>query len=96
VVYRKGELNSGRIDREWPHQVALSADYVQGRQYMILHRFCNGLSLCPRRQSYRKDGQDFIVYCFAERSDAELFSMHFDGELMTAETRPPKVPKRST
>lgn len=93
MVYRKGELNSGRIDREWPHQVALPANYVVGRNYMILHRFCNGLSVCPRHQSYRKDGQDFIVYCFREKGDAELFQMHFDGELMTPETRPPKWPK---
>lgn len=93
MVYRKGELNSGRIDRDWPHQVALSAEYVCGRQYTILERFCNGLSVCPRHQSYRKDRQDFIVYCFKELSDAQLFQMHFDGELMTAETRPPKYPK---
>jgi hypothetical protein len=90
VVYRKGELTSAGIDHEWPHQVALSATFVQGRQYMILHRFCNGLSLCPRHQSFCRDGVDFIVYCFREHSDAELFAMHFDGELMTPATRPPK------
>jgi hypothetical protein len=32
-------------------------------------------------------------YCFKEKSDAQLFQMHFDGELMTPETRPPKYPK---
>ena len=93
MVYRKGELSSGKIDREWPHQVALSAEYVCVRQYMILHRFCNGLSVCPRHQSFRRDGQEFIVYCFKELSDAQLFQMHFDGEYMTPETRPPKYPK---
>ena len=99
MVYRKGELSSGKIDREWPHQVALSAEFVRGRQYMILHRFCRGLSVCPRHQSFRRDDQEYIVYCFAERSDAELFQMHFDGKLMTPETRPPrypKVPRRTT
>ena len=66
---------------------------------MIMHRFCNGLSICPRQQSYRKDGQEFVVYCFKERRDAELFAMHFDGKQMTPDTRPPKypnLPKRST
>ncbi len=93
MVYRKGELTSAGIDREWPHQVALSAEFVRGRQHTILHRFCNGLSLCPRHQSFRRDDRDLIVYCFKERSDAELFAMHFDGELMTPATRPPKYPK---
>jgi hypothetical protein len=93
MVYRKGELTCAGIDREWPHQVALSAEYVCGRQYMILHRFCNGLSVCPRHQSYRKDGQEFVVYCFKELSDAQLFQMHFDVELMTAETRLPRYEK---
>ena len=76
-----------------PHQVALTAEFVRGRQFMILHRFCNGLSVCPRHQSYREEGQEFVVYCFKEKSDAELFSMHFDGRLMTAETRPQQYSK---
>lgn len=32
----------------WPHQVALTADFVRGRQQTILVRFCRGLSVCPR------------------------------------------------
>lgn len=90
MVYRKGELTSAGIDRDWPHQVALSAEYVQGRQYVILHRFCNGLSVCPRHQTFWRDRQEYIVYCFREHSDAELFAMHFDGEMMTPDTRPPR------
>jgi len=61
MVYRKGELTSAGIDRGWPHQVALLASFVVGRQYMILHRFCNGLSLCPRRQHYQKGDTEFVV-----------------------------------
>ena len=79
MVYRKGELSSAgsiAIGRtRWRCQRVLC-----GRQYMILHRFCNGLSVCPRHQSFRRDGQEFIVYCFKELSDAQLFQMHFDGE----------------
>jgi len=73
MVYRKGELTSAGIDRGWPHQVALTAEYIQGRQYMILHRFCNGLSVCPRHQHYRKDDREYVLYCFKEKSDAQLF-----------------------
>jgi hypothetical protein len=94
MVHRKGELTSAGIDRGWPHQVALPAEFVRGRQHTILHRFCNGLSLCPRHLSFYKGSTDFIVYCFRERADAELFAMHFDGELMTPETRPSRYPSR--
>lgn len=84
MVYRKGELSKAAINRDWPHQVALSAEYVRGRQYIILHRFCRGLSVCPRHRSFRRDDKEYVVYCFSERSDAQYFAMHFDGELMPA------------
>src|SRR3954470_18854285 len=35
VVYRKGELSNGTIDREWPHQVALPAHRCGGANYVI-------------------------------------------------------------
>ena len=48
---RKGELSKGRIDRERPHQVALPASFVNGKNYMILHRFCRGLSVCDHTKA---------------------------------------------
>ena len=93
MVYRKGELSKTTIDREWPYQVALPEEAVQGRNFIIIDRFCRGLSVCPRRQGYRKDDTDYTVFCFSERHDAEFFQMHFDGKLMTPETRPPRWPK---
>jgi hypothetical protein len=30
MTRRKGELTGGRVDREWPYQVALPADQVGG------------------------------------------------------------------
>ena len=44
MVYRKGELNSGRIDRDWPHQVALPETSVVGKNITIMERFCHGLN----------------------------------------------------
>ena len=40
VVYRKGELSKGTIDREWPHQVALRADRCAGHNYFTIRLFC--------------------------------------------------------
>jgi hypothetical protein len=82
---RKGELSKGTIDR-----MALPASFVNGKNFMILHRFCRGLSICDRHQGYRReDGGEMIVYCFKERSDAEYFHMHFpNGEFVKPEERP--------
>lgn len=93
---RKGEMTKEQIDREWPHQVALPAWFVNGKYYMILHRFCRGLSVCDRHQGYRRDdGGEMIVYCFKERSDAEYFHMHFpNGEFVKPEERPKWAGKR--
>jgi hypothetical protein len=89
TVRRKGELSKGRIDREWPHQVALPASFVNGKNYMILHRFCRGLSVLDRHQGFRRANEEWIVYCFKERSDAEYFHMHFpNGEFVKPEERP--------
>ena len=34
---RKGELTSGRINREWPYQVALPADQLLGKNYDVTY-----------------------------------------------------------
>jgi len=88
VVYRKGELSKGTIDRQWPHQVALSASRCAGRNYVTIRIFCEGLSLCPRTHSFRRDDEDMIVFCFAKRADAELFQARFGGKLIDPKNRP--------
>jgi len=90
MVYRKGELSKSTIDREWPHQVALAASFVAGRNFMAIHDFCRdeGLTLCPRQHFFRRNDRDHIVYCFAERDHAERFQLRFSGELIDPATRP--------
>jgi hypothetical protein len=55
VVYRKGELSKGTMDRQWPHQVALPAT-----------RAC--LPLCPRTHSFRRN-DSAIAIRFLDSSD---------------------------
>lgn len=93
MVYRKGELSGGTIDREWPHQVALPVEAVIGKNVTIIDRFCRGLSICPRHHTFQRNGKEYVVYCFAAEGDADYFRIYFGGEPMTPETRPPKYPK---
>lgn len=64
MVYRKGELSKGTIDREWPHQVALQADKATGANWVQIQTFCRGLSLCHRGHFFYRDAVGFNVYCF--------------------------------
>ena len=88
MVYRKGELSKGTIDREWPHLVALRADFVAGNNFPIIQEFCRPLSLCPRGHFFYRDTIGFDLYCFADRSQAEQFRERFDGEFIDPKDRP--------
>ena len=73
MVYRKGELSKGTIDRQWPHQVAVPADSCTGANWVRIQEFCKGMSLCPRGHFFYRDTIGFNVYCFGEREHAEQF-----------------------
>jgi hypothetical protein len=94
VVYRKGELSKGTIDRQWPHQVAVPADSCTGANWVRIQEFCKGMSLCPRGHFFYRDTIGFNVYCFGEREHAEHFRSHFNGEFITPEERPSWPRKR--
>jgi hypothetical protein len=98
MVYRKGELSKQAIDRDWPHQVALPASLVAGRNHAIIHVFCRDevLSLCQRHHSFRRHDVDYVVYCFSTREDAERFQARFGGEFMDPASRPrgPAISRR--
>jgi hypothetical protein len=81
MVRRKGQLSRSRIDREWPHQVALRAFYEgqYGKQAEIA-AFCAGLSVAPLGPSVRRDDEWYRVHCFACLRDAERFRERFGGE----------------
>src|SRR5262249_58184322 len=88
VVYRKGELSKGTMDRQWPHQVALPASHCSGHNYVTIRLFCEGLSLCPRTHSFRREDRDMLVFCFAERDHANKFRDRFGGEFVDPKDRP--------
>jgi uncharacterized protein CbrC (UPF0167 family) len=90
MVYRKGELSKGTIDRQWPHQVALPAARCAGGNYVTIRLFCEDqrLSLCVRGHSFRRDDIDMNVFCFADRAHAEQFQARFGGEFIDPRDRP--------
>ncbi|MDO9381698.1 MAG: hypothetical protein Q7T86_02445 [Hyphomicrobiaceae bacterium] len=88
MVYRKGELSKFRIDRDWPHQVALESRLCTGDNYLTHRFFCRDLSLCDRGHAFVRDGEYWNVFCFAEREHAERFQQRFGGEIMDPKDRP--------
>jgi len=88
VVYRKGELSKGTMDRQWPHQVALPAARCIGGNYVTIRLFCEGLSLSPRTHSFRRDDSDMLVFCFADRAHAAQFRERFGGVFLDPKSRP--------
>ena len=84
---RKGEMSKAAVDAGWPHQVALPSPVVV-RQFPAIIAFCDGMSVCVRGHCFRRNDVDYVVKCFADKAQAELFSARFGGKYMTPETRP--------
>lgn len=84
---RKGELTASQIDRDWPFQVALTADKVLGHNHTIIERFCRDLALCPRTHRLRRGDQEFVVFAFSAIDDARIFNTCFEGERISPKGR---------
>jgi hypothetical protein len=49
MTRHKGEITRARLQRQWPHHVALSADKVLGlRNSEVVRSFADTLSVAPR------------------------------------------------
>jgi len=88
MVYRKGELSSHGIDREWPYQVALPESVTVGKANVVAREFCKDLSLAPRGHTFVRGGEYIKVWCFAVKADAEKFQARFGGEMIDPKNRP--------
>ena len=60
----------------------MSAEFLPGKNCIIVERFCRGLSVCSRNRKYWRDRKEYIAYCFTERGDAEFVQIHFGGEFV--------------
>lgn len=76
----RGRMPMSLANRQWPHQIALPANTVNGRCYPPILDFCKGLDKDPLGHRYYHEGMDYIVFAFAQREDAERFQATFGGD----------------
>jgi hypothetical protein len=78
---RKGELTRARLNREWPHHVAVPAEKVRGLANSAAVRgVAAALSVAPLTYPLTRDDRDFVVFCFAVPEAAQLFADSVGGE----------------
>jgi hypothetical protein len=87
MTRRKGEYSKSRLDREFPHQVIVSADRCTGANSAVIESLCKTLTLGPRHHSVFHQDRWHLVYCFADAAHAELFLEKFGGETFDPKAR---------
>jgi hypothetical protein len=88
---RKGEMTKRRIDRDFPHQVAILIP-VGGlvARLMAMHKFCDTRSMSYKTRSdlRREPIADYVRFCFGDAAHADAFMAEFGGERITIEPSP--------
>jgi hypothetical protein len=87
VMQRKGEVTKRRIDRDFPHQVAILIPVGGlGARLMTMHKFCDTRSMPYKtRSDLREPPSDYVRFCFGDPAHAEAFMAEFGGERITIE-----------
>jgi hypothetical protein len=83
---RKGEVTKRRIDRDFPHQIAiLIPEGGLVARLMAMHKFCDTRSMPYKTRSdlRREPPADFMRFCFADPAHADAFMAEFGGERIT-------------
>lgn len=82
----KKRENSRRwhIREKLPHQVALPNDLCCMENYDFLERYCSRFDPRPKTQQVKAKWangkeEDFRLFCFATRADADTFAAEFEG-----------------
>ncbi|MFI0844462.1 hypothetical protein [Mesorhizobium sp. IMUNJ 23232] len=73
-----------RIDRDFPHQVALLDDVCVDRNFQRIHEFCKGLGVEWHTRHViaiwpNGKHENHRLHCFADAAPAEAFQAHFGG-----------------
>jgi hypothetical protein len=88
VTRRKGEVTKRRIDRDFPHQVAILIPVggLVARQ-MAMHNFCDMRSILYKTRSDLRHEpiSDYVRFCFGDPAHVDAFMAEFGGERITIE-----------
>jgi hypothetical protein len=86
---RKGELTTAKLERDWPHHVALPAEKVRGlANSETVRGFAKTLSVAPLTYLVRRgDAAAFVIFCFKTPEDAQVFAERFGGERLAVNLR---------
>jgi hypothetical protein len=81
VTRRKGELTRSRLNREYPHHVALPAQAVRGLANSETVRSL-AATLGAAQLTYHLNDPDRVVFCFKTADAATTFAARFGGETL--------------
>jgi hypothetical protein len=88
---RKGEPITVKLNRDWPHHIALPAEKVCGPANSdAVRRFTGTLSAALLTYLVRRaDAPTFVVFCFKTDQGAQVFAERFGGEFFRPSIRYP-------
>ena len=83
MVYRKSEISNAAINKGFPHQLAVKAleapEQYERHVHLMMVIDEQDWQVAPRCFSVVYEGDWWNVYCFADKSHAEMFKALFGG-----------------
>src|SRR5262245_21414828 len=77
----RGQSSRTLLDREFPYQVVVQAESVGGDMPDSVVVFHATPGLPTKKRSVRRDDRLWLLYCFAQRADADAFRYLFGGQV---------------
>lgn len=78
-------MRKRQIDRDFTHQVEIPVALCVGEHGHDVRRFCTDKPAARRRYFARRNGQEFLTWCFRMRRHAQAFARRFGGRYITPE-----------
>jgi hypothetical protein len=76
----QGRLSPKSIERDYPHHVEIAIP-PGGTRLDAMHDLCAERGIRSRAFTYRKEGEFYIRWCFADPAMAVAFAAEFNGSI---------------